>query len=852
MAQHVLSELNDRLGISDGSMQDFFTFDMSPLQKAFMALAAKVEQCQKENVSLRAELAELKIAKRIEALEQGLQELADSSRAAPAYLGMDPAAMEAGMGAVGLEGLASPSRSGDGRSLSPSVNSPMVAGLGPGSPGFTRFAPGGLPGLRPGGMGSPVGGMSPIGGMTMGHMHAANSVGGGADGSWVMYEFGQLKERVGTMERKAEALWHVQEDDEQLRGAVERLRADVVAVQGGVQEAQGAAAAATALAEKQNYASAEAVQYIKDLQDKVHILELQGLKGSDERREMGHKYETTVSQIWDQLRHVEGSLAQRLTMAETSHVATLQEVDEAKEATSEVLQRVDDIKRHTSALENKLESFNTQVAAAISPLHNALAAANEKLEMLSACKQDTGSAIKMGDVEVAVARAIDYADRRGDNLLKAIAGVETRLEELAHSTPNKGEVVLTADLEALLTEHAHELDGHLDRLKTDLLAAVAHKVDRDELAAMDLRLGGRLGGLEGAILKGLKAISDKVSSALAEKLDMLRFNEFKLQVRAILADVEDRLRDWSPAALGTKAPVSGDASGAPSCLCCDTRVRAVRDLRAMGFKDDDRVFSPEKLPMTEALFPNISTSRNPVVGAHNNARLAHRQAAAEARLRGTTTSIMEPLQSSAHTSSSGAMAVLLGHTQAVAGPGSAAGALAVSASTASLTLVDPASYANLPPSQSPTQKMTSNAGTVKNAAAWGVKVEVETVSGMIGKGHLPNGNRTSARSGANANASASANAAASGPIMIGAAPGSPVGGQRPMRTPVAAAAAASGLSTTAGHGPSGLHLSSRAEGAAGRESPKPEASQKQVSPWAAELPSPTHDKGPVAVLHAAA
>ena len=61
-----------------------------------------------------------------------------------------------------------------------------------------------------------------------------------------------------------------------------------------------------------------------------------------------------------------------------------------------------------------------------------------------------------------------------------------------------------------------------------------------------------------------------------------------LQVRAILADVEDRLRDWSPAALGTKAPMSGDTSGAPSCLCCDTRVRAVRDLRAMGFKDDDR------------------------------------------------------------------------------------------------------------------------------------------------------------------------------------------------------------------------------------------------------------------------
>lgn len=37
---------------------------------------------------------------------------------------------------------------------------------------------------------------------------------------------------------------------------------------------------------------------------------------------------------------------------------------------------------------------------------------------MGASKQDAGSAIKMGDVEVAVARAIDYADRRGDNLLK--------------------------------------------------------------------------------------------------------------------------------------------------------------------------------------------------------------------------------------------------------------------------------------------------------------------------------------------------------------------------------------------------------------------------------------------------
>ena len=39
---------------------------------------------------------------------------------------------------------------------------------------------------------------------------------------------------------------------------------------------------------------------------------------------------------------------------------------------------------------------------------------------------------------------------------------------------------------------------------------------------------------------------------MTDKLDLLKFNEFKLQVRAILADVEDRLKDWSPMAKAYK------------------------------------------------------------------------------------------------------------------------------------------------------------------------------------------------------------------------------------------------------------------------------------------------------------
>lgn len=41
------------------------------------------------------------------------------------------------------------------------------------------------------------------------------------------------------------------------------------------------------------------------------------------------------------------------------------------------------------------------------------------------------------------------------------------------------------------------------------------KADKDEVVAMELRLGSRITTLEAAILKGLKVISDKVSQAPA-------------------------------------------------------------------------------------------------------------------------------------------------------------------------------------------------------------------------------------------------------------------------------------------------------------------------------------------------
>ena len=47
-------------------------------------------------------------------------------------------------------------------------------------------------------------------------------------------------------------------------------------------------------------------------------------QAQEERKDASTKLEGQVSSIWDQIRHVENSLSQRLSLAETSQVATLQ------------------------------------------------------------------------------------------------------------------------------------------------------------------------------------------------------------------------------------------------------------------------------------------------------------------------------------------------------------------------------------------------------------------------------------------------------------------------------------------------------------------------------------------------
>lgn len=271
------------------------------------------------------------------------------------------------------------------------------------------------------------------------------------------------------------------------------------------------------------------------------------------------------------------------------------------------------------------------------------------------------------------------------------------------------------------------------------------------------------------------------------------------QVRAILADVEDRLRDWSPAAIGVKATLAMDGSaGATTCLLCDTRVRAARDLRAMGFNETDRVFSPEKLPAADGLFPSIAVSRNPVLGAHNNARMVGKQADKAERLRGATHGIM---------------------TESIPAPRPASPSVLPPAALG-LNSSDPGSQISLPP---------PSKGSIPTKHQKAMKVEVETISGAISKGQVP-GTSSSMRStgrGSAGLAAAHAAGASSAPIQAHAA--DPV---LPMHDSSTAAMVQGTIAAVASATGSGVTTPITQQ-------------HSRLTGWDSGAMSPTHDTGPV-------
>ena len=72
------------------------------------------------------------------------------------------------------------------------------------------------------------------------------------------------------------------------------------------------------------------------------------------------------------------------------------------------------------------------------------------------------------------------------------------------------------------------------RVRIEVQEGLSLKLDTPLLGASEKKTGQRITQLEGAILRGLKAVSDRVAAALLEKADAEDLNDFRMQVRVLV------------------------------------------------------------------------------------------------------------------------------------------------------------------------------------------------------------------------------------------------------------------------------------------------------------------------------
>lgn len=220
--------------------------------------------------------------------------------------------------------------------------------------------------------------------------------------------------------------------------------------------------------------------------------------------------------------------------------------------------------------------------------------------------------------------AVEVASRITEDAGQRISTLEERLEALSESKADRATSVGQGDIAQQIHAAIEAADSALEDSHQTLATTMAGKAEEGDLQRLDKRLSGRLYTLEGAILKGLKAISDKVVAALAEKAPNEGYEAFKVHVHAALNDLFKATRQK---ASGARAVLIGSNRNT-ACLSCESYVSTNPEECRTATCDSNtlRMFTPEALPEIEIFRQTLGqiSSADPI-GASYNARLMRKK-----------------------------------------------------------------------------------------------------------------------------------------------------------------------------------------------------------------------------------
>lgn len=253
------------------------------------------------------------------------------------------------------------------------------------------------------------------------------------------------------------------------------------------------------------------------------------------------------------------------------------------------------------------------------------------LKSIRCIDQDVKDAVTREDVEKLCSNAVEAASRISEDAGQRISTLEEQLEMVSESKADRANSVCQEEVAQQIHAAIEAADSALEDSHRTLATTMAGKAEEGDVQRLEKRLSGRLSTLESAILKGLKAISDKVASALTEKASNEDYGAFKLQVHAALNDL---FKATYQKASGARAVLFGGKRSS-ACLSCEAHVSTNPEECRAAIHDSfaNRMFTPEALPEIENFRPTIGQiSSSDPTGASFNAGLMRKKREKEALL----------------------------------------------------------------------------------------------------------------------------------------------------------------------------------------------------------------------------
>ncbi|KAK9820331.1 hypothetical protein WJX72_009055 [[Myrmecia] bisecta] len=279
-------------------------------------------------------------------------------------------------------------------------------------------------------------------------------------------------------------------------------------------------------------------------------------------------------------------------------------------------------KLHTTmdAASHKVETTAASLSTGLLPINQRLVSLVERVAQVERDALKAADVVSPADLEKALSRCNEAPRNRFTLLETHINHLEGRLEECMYQKADRADVALKADVERKLAQVQQDLEHLIHDLEKRMEDALLGKADIASITAVEQRLHTRASQLETALLQGLRTLSDKMAAAVALKADLQEMQDFKVHIKAAIADLRDLMRDTAPSGLATHKQPDGQVT---LCLSCDQPVRAASVVPSHHDGQNGASSSGPGRSSAEGwhnTFGGMSSTE--LVGASHNARLA--------------------------------------------------------------------------------------------------------------------------------------------------------------------------------------------------------------------------------------